>query len=107
MRISVIISKGTAQDRDVYSAFEPTDLADRLRDMGIRRLFVCGVATDVCVLSTVHDALGRNFTVILLTDGIRGVDLNPGDSERAISEMQTHGARLAVSDVLLRAANQK
>jgi nicotinamidase/pyrazinamidase len=98
---TLIISKGTTTDRDAYSAFERTDLAGRLRARAVRRLFVCGVATDVCVQSTVRDALHHGFEVVLLTDAIRGVDRNAGDSARAIREMQQAGARIATTaDVL-------
>lgn len=98
---ALIISKGTTTERDAYSVFDRTDLASRLREMGVGRLFVCGVATDVCVKSTVRDALKQEFAVVLLIDAIRGVDRHAGDSERAIREMQQAGARIATAaDVL-------
>ncbi len=97
---AVIIDKATAVDRDAYSGFEGTDLAARLRGAGVRRLFVGGLATDYCVLNTVRDALGEGLAVMLLGDAIRAVDVQPGDGDRAIAEMQSLGARLIDSTQL-------
>jgi nicotinamidase/pyrazinamidase len=86
-----IVSKGAAPDRDAYSAFE-SDLDARLRERGVRRVFVGGLATDYCVLETVKDALARGYRVALLTDAIRPVDRAPGDGRRAEEEMIRRGA---------------
>lgn len=90
---AVVISKATTQDKDAYSGFEGTDLAERCRDAGQARLFIGGLATDYCVLNTVLDALAEGFEVYLLTDAIRAVDMEDGDGERAISDMKQRGAR--------------
>lgn len=87
-----IISKGTHRDKDAYSGFEDTDLAERLQKEGVNRVFVGGLATDYCVLNTVRDALQLGFTVLLLEDAIRAVNLQPGDGAKAIAEMQQRGA---------------
>jgi len=89
---TVIIDKGTQEHADAYSAFEGTDLARRLRDIGARRLLVGGLATDYCVRATVRDALGEGFDVLLLQDAIRAVNVKPGDCERAEREMEEAGA---------------
>ncbi len=91
---TVVVSKATEPDREAYSGFEGTEMADVLRALGVRRLFVGGVATDYCVRATVLDGLGLGFEVFVLTDAIRGVDVNPGDSERALGEMLRAGAVL-------------
>lgn len=90
---AVIISKATNRDADAYSGFDATDLEQRLRQNGISRLFIGGLATDYCVLSTVRDALSRGFEAHLLLDGIRAVNLKPEDGQRAIEEMTARGAQ--------------
>lgn len=87
-----IVSKATAANADAYSAFAGTDLADRLRQLGVRRLLVGGLATDYCVLNTVRDARKEGFEVLLLEDAIRAVDVKPGDGARAEREMREAGA---------------
>ena len=89
---AVVVSKGTSPERDAYSGFEGTDLDRRLREAGVRRLFVGGLATDYCVLNTVKDALAAGFPTLLLTDAIRAVDVRPGDGRRAEEEMVRLGA---------------
>jgi len=102
---AIIISKGTSENDDGYSAFEGRTeegrtLLEILRERGVRRLIVGGLATDYCVRASALDALKYGFEVTVLTDAVRGVDLQPGDSERALQEMQAAGATLATSDAL-------
>jgi nicotinamidase/pyrazinamidase len=59
------------------------------------RLFVGGLATDYCVLSTVRDALKYGYQTVLLLDAIRAVDVQVGDGARAIAEMLHSGASAA------------
>ncbi len=92
---TVVISKATTAGRDAYSAFDGTRLADKLRAAGVRRLFVGGLATDYCVKATVLDGLAAGLNVVLLTDAVRAVNLQPGDGTRAIEEMRAAGAVLA------------
>ncbi len=89
---AVIISKATTADKDAYSGFEGTGLGERLREAGVRRVFIGGLATDYCVLQTVKDALTQGFDVILLQDAIRAVNLKPDDGAQAEREMQRLGA---------------
>lgn len=107
---AVIVSKGTGTEDDGYSAFEGrTDdgstLDETLRAHGVRRLLVGGLATDYCVRASVLDALKHGYEVAALTDAIRGVNLQPDDSARALQEMQAHGARLLTTDEALRDDN--
>jgi len=95
-----ILSKGDDPERDDYSAATAHDaagvtLVELLRDCGVREVCVGGLATDYCVKATVLDLLAAGFAVTLLADAIAGVDLQPGDSERALVEMQTAGAVVA------------
>ena len=89
---AVVLSKGTAVDEDSYSAFAAADargvaLKDILRQRGIERIYVGGLATDYCVKQTVLEGLMQGFQVVLLHDAICGVNLQPEDSARAIDAM--------------------
>ncbi|TXF12232.1 isochorismatase family protein [Pelomicrobium methylotrophicum] len=89
---TIVISKATTPERDAYSGFQGTELADLLRRRGVKRVVVGGLATDYCVLNTVKDALAHGFQVLLLTDAIRAVDVKPGDGDAARAEMERRGA---------------
>jgi nicotinamidase/pyrazinamidase len=89
---SVIVSKATEPDKEAYSGFDGTNLEKLLKGKGVTRLFVGGLATDYCVRATVLDALRLGFCVFLLLDAIKGVNVQPEDSERAIVEMLEKGA---------------
>lgn len=94
---TLIVSKATAADRDAYSGFEGTDLARRLREAGVRRVFVGGLATDYCVLCTVRDAIRLGFEAVLLTDAARAVNVRPGDGADAVEAMRAAGAAIATA----------
>jgi nicotinamidase/pyrazinamidase len=87
-----IVSKADKKD-EAYSFFQGTDLAAKLHQRGIKRLLVGGLATDYCVKETVLDGLKHGFEVYHLDDASRGVEVNPGDSERALKEMVAKGAK--------------
>jgi nicotinamidase/pyrazinamidase len=89
---TVVISKAATADEDAYSAFNGTGLAEQLRQLGVKRVAVCGLATDYCVLNTVLDALGEGFDALLVTEAMRAVDVNAGDGARAIGQMIARGA---------------
>jgi epoxyqueuosine reductase len=97
---ATVVSKGMDPEEDAYSAFQAEDpqgraLPDVLAERRVRRLFVGGLATDYCVRATALDAARAGFEVVVLTDAIRAVDLQPGDGARAEAEMRRAGARLA------------
>jgi len=92
---TVIISKADTADVDAYSAFNGTALADHLRGHGITRVFVCGLATDYCVLNTALDARKDGFETVILPEAMRAVNVQPGDGERAIAQMREAGATTA------------
>jgi nicotinamidase/pyrazinamidase len=106
-RLSVageVVRKGTGGE-DGYSGFSvrhplngetsPTPLYELLRERGVERLVVVGLATDYCVVETVTDARMLGFPVKALAAGMRAVDLQPGDGERAITRMRDAGADVA------------
>lgn len=94
---ALVVSKAMRPEADAYSAFDGTQLADELRNMGVTRLVVGGLATDYCVLASVRDALALGLDVVLLTDAIRAVDVRPGDGRAAIEQMAAAGALLLTS----------
>jgi nicotinamidase/pyrazinamidase len=89
--IDVVIDAGYERDLDGYSGFEQTELERVLRDREIDRLTVVGLATDYCVRATALDALRLGFGVTVDRNGIRGIDVKPGDSERALAEIEAGG----------------
>ncbi len=95
-----VISKAMNPDEEAYSGFDGTGLEEELKEKGVDSVFVGGLATDYCVKNTVLDAIRLGFKVVLLVDAIRGVDVNPGDSERAVEEMVRRGAvRATIQDL--------
>ncbi len=89
---AVIVHKGTKPAVDAYSGFQDTGLTGQLRAMGVRRLFVGGLATDYCVLHTVSDARKLGYPVFLLLDAIRAVNVHAGDGAAAEQQMLRLGA---------------
>jgi nicotinamidase/pyrazinamidase len=99
----VVLRKGI-DGRDGYSGFsvrdptsgatEATELERLLREAAVRRLVITGIATDYCVVETVSDARLLGFEVDVLAEGIRAVDLEAGDGERAIHRMRDAGAEI-------------
>jgi len=94
-RIDVIVDKGQDPGTDGYSGFDGTGLAERLRGRGVDELTIVGLATDYCVLNTARDALREGFSVRVDPAAVRGVDVEPGDSERALEELRAAGATVA------------
>ncbi|WP_297506368.1 nicotinamidase [Thermococcus sp.] len=91
-RDAVIISKATEPDREAYSGFEGTNLAEILKKNGVKRVYICGVATEYCVKATALDAVKHGFEVYLLRDAVKGI--KPEDEERALEEMKRAGVRI-------------
>ncbi len=92
-KVHLMVMKGTSGEDDGYSAFEATNenLETYLKNCGVKDLYVCGLATDYCVLASALDALKKGFTVFVIHDAVRGVNLIKGDVERAIEEMKHKG----------------
>jgi nicotinamidase/pyrazinamidase len=91
---ALLVYKATHVDKDAYSAFQGTGLAGRLRELDVRRVFLVGLATDYCVLQTALDARRLGLDVVVLEDGVRAVDLSPGDGERAVDRMREAGCHI-------------
>jgi len=86
------VAKAIGTTLDSYSGFEGTDLAAQLHAANSARLFVGGLATDYCILNTVIDGLREGFTVFLLEDAVRAVNVRSGDGSVAIARMLEAGA---------------
>lgn len=84
----IIVSKGQAKDRDQYSAFDDTGLADTLREKGVERVWIGGLALDVCVKASCLDCVKAGFTTHLIRAGTRAVSDDP---EATIDELRDAG----------------
>jgi nicotinamidase/pyrazinamidase len=94
-RVDFVINAGYRPELEGYSGFEETELERVLRDNGIDSVTVVGLATDYCVRATALDALRRGFEVVVDRAGIRGIDVEPGDSERALAEVEAAGGTVS------------
>jgi len=102
-----VVRKG-ANGEDGYSGFTmrdpvsgstlPTALGDLIRDAGAHRVVICGLATDYCVAATAIDAIERGLATTVIVDGVRAVEVRPGDGERALAGLVAVGVRLERSD---------
>lgn len=90
------VTKGVRFDHDQNSAFDQTGLAGQLRHDGVHRLFIGGLAEDVCVLKTVIDGCKEGFEVVLIMDATRPV--TAGGGEKARKKMQDVGAHFQRTD---------
>jgi nicotinamidase/pyrazinamidase len=93
--VDATVDKGQDPETEGYSGFEGTRLEDLLREHRIDQVTIAGLATDYCVKNTALDALRAGFRVTVETNAVRGVDVQPGDSERALDELREAGAALA------------
>ena len=79
-------------ERDLRTGAESeTGLGDYLRERGIATVVVLGLATEYCVRATALDAVRAGFATTVLREGVRPVELEPGDGERALEEMRSAG----------------
>jgi nicotinamidase/pyrazinamidase len=101
-----VVRKGTGGE-DGYSGFtvrdpgsgigHATEMASLLRQRGVERVVIVGLATDYCVKATALDAVREGFATSVLTEGVRAVELARGDGERALEEMSRSGVALISS----------
>lgn len=97
---ATIISKGDSMEKDAYSGFEDTSLLQQLREVEVNEIIVCGLATDYCVKATVLDGLEAGLDVTVTEDGVRGVNVNAGDDQKALDEMISAGAHIQTSAII-------
>ena len=106
-RIAHVVRKGTDPAIDSYSGFfdngrrKSTGLADHLKQQGITTIYLAGLATDYCVKFTALDGVREGFTVHLIHDACRGVNLHPGDVNKAIEEMNGASVTMTTSERVL------
>ena len=94
---TVVISKATDPKRESYSVFDGTDFSEQLKNNGVKRLFVGGLATDYCVVNTVLDARKLGYETVVLMDATLSINVKPGDVEQAIEAMIKAGAKQATT----------
>ncbi|MCP3963841.1 MAG: bifunctional nicotinamidase/pyrazinamidase [bacterium] len=111
-KIERVFFKGIDREVDSYSAFfdnaasRSTGLGEYLRRSGIGEIFIMGLATDYCVQFSALDAVQLGFATSVIEDGCRGVDLTPGDSERAVEAMHRSGVEIISSGEVLTSGTQ-
>jgi nicotinamidase/pyrazinamidase len=89
---TLIVSKATDPKKEAYSVFDGTNLGVVLQSKGVKRIFIGGLATDYCVVNSVLDARRLGFEVLVLADATCGIDVKPGDVDRAFETMHDAGA---------------
>jgi len=89
-----VVQKATTSDREAYSDFEGTGLDEVLRTQKIERVVVCGLALEYCVRAACIDAVNAGLDAVLLSDGTRAVEVQPGDGERTLEELRTAGVEI-------------
>ena len=102
-RIVRVFRKGTDPKIDSYSGFfdnahrKSTGLGEFLKDESVTDVYILGLATDYCVRWSALDALKLGFRTHVIEDGCRGVELHPGDVQKAIEEIRAAGANITTS----------
>ena len=108
-RVARVFLKGTDMEIDSYSGFfdnehrRATGLGDYLKERGVTGVTIAGLATDYCVKYTALDARMLGFDTTVVLDACRGVEVNEGDTARAVEEMAAAGVRIMESGELLAA----
>ncbi|MDQ1559283.1 MAG: nicotinamidase/pyrazinamidase [Pyrinomonadaceae bacterium] len=106
-RVARVFLKGTDLEIDSYSGFfdnehrRATGLGDYLKERGVTDVVIVGLATDYCVKFTALDAVMLGFDTTVVADACRGVEVNEGDTARAVAEMAAAGVHITESRQLL------
>ena len=99
-RVARVFTKGTDRAVDSYSGFfdndrrHATGLGDYLKEKGVTAVSILGLTTDYSVKHTAMDAVSLGFKTSLILEGCRGINLTPGDVDRAIEEMKDAGVEI-------------
>ncbi len=107
-KISKVFKKGTDMNIDSYSGFfdngqrKATGLEDYLKQMGAEQVYIVGLATDYCVKFTALDAHQAGFNTTVIKDATRAVNLEPGDYQKALTEMKKQGINVVISKTILK-----
>ncbi len=103
----LILRKGTNSLLDSYSAFFENDrktstgLSSYLKGLGIHRVYLCGLAADVCVFYSAMDAVRAGFDTFFISDAARGVDVPAGNVEKTGREMEKAGVTIIDSSDIM------
>lgn len=92
------VQKGTDAGVEAYSGFQGTGLAEMLKEQNVKKVYVCGLATDYCVKATALDALESGFETSVVLDGCRGVNVPEGSVDDAIKALREAGVDTISSD---------
>jgi nicotinamidase/pyrazinamidase len=90
----IVVSKATDPKKEAYSVFDGTDLVDELKAHTIQRILIGGLAADYCVLNSVLDARKMGMETYVLVDATKGLNVKPGDVDRAFETMNQRGAKI-------------
>ena len=101
----IVVHKGVAVDGAGYSGFEETGLAEKLRKLGVGRVYVGGIATEYCVRATALDALKEGFETFVVQELVRAVE--PTETTKVIQELSDAGAKIVTSEQSLGTAKEK
>ncbi|TFG21758.1 MAG: bifunctional nicotinamidase/pyrazinamidase [Promethearchaeota archaeon] len=99
-----VIQKGMNPEIDSYSGFlendkkTKTELAEKLKSLGVERIFICGLALDYCCCYTALDGVDLGFEVFLIVDLTKGIDLPPGNISNCLENMTNKGIKFANKD---------
>lgn len=98
-----IFNKGTGNKDDGYSAFEATNenLHEYLQENNVNELYLAGLTTEYCIKQTALDAIRLGYKTFVFKDAIAPVDMNPGDAEAALEEIQDKGVVLLSTKTIM------
>ncbi len=98
--LGMIVRKGYVRSQEQYSAFDKFDLAGMLKGRGTERLYVGGVATEYCVHDSAVGAIDGGLEVFILRDCVGPIEVEKGDEERALADLEKRGGKIITSEEL-------